>query len=154
MLSATHLRPAAMKLIDKNPDLALLVLRLAVGGLMLLHGVAKIQDGMDEGLRGIERMLENKDLPTSLAIGVYGGEILAPLLLIVGWLVRPAALLVAFTMIMSIWLAHSEDWYTLTKHGGLTTELNLLYFAGALALALSGGGRFALRRRLQAGDLD
>lgn len=143
-----------MRPLDKNPDFALLVLRLAVGGLMLLHGIAKIQNGMDEGLRGIESLLAAKDLPTSLAIGVYAGEILAPLLLLVGWLVRPAALLVAFTMLMSIWLAHSDDWYTLTKHGGLATELNLLYFAGALALALSGGGRFALRRRIQAGDLD
>lgn len=143
-----------MRPLDKNPDLALLVLRLAVGGLMLLHGIAKIQNGMDEGLRGIESLLAAKDLPTSLAIGVYAGEILAPLLLLVGWLVRPAALLVAFTMLMSIWLAHSDDWYTLTKHGGLATELNLLYFAGALALALSGGGRFALRRRIQASDLD
>lgn len=143
-----------MRPLDKNPDLALLVLRLAVGVLMLLHGIAKIQNGMDEGLRGIESLLAAKDLPTSLAIGVYAGEILAPLLLLVGWLVRPAALLVAFTMLMSIWLAHSDDWYTLTKHGGLATELNLLYFAGALALALSGGGRFALRRRIQASDLD
>ena len=143
-----------MKLLDKNPDLALLVLRLAVGGLMLLHGIAKIQDGMDEGLRGIESMLASKDLPKSLAIGVYVGEIVAPLLVLVGWLVRPAALVIAFTMLMSIWLAYGENWYTLNKHGGLNTELNLLFLAGALALALSGSGRFALHRRIQARDMD
>jgi putative oxidoreductase len=127
----------------RQHDLALLVLRLAVGGLMLLHGIHKIRQGFDAGLSGVESMLVNKGLPEALAIGVYLGEILAPLALLVGWFVRPAALLVAFTMVMSIWLAYSDRILDLNQHGGSEIELNLLYLAGALALALSGGGRLA-----------
>lgn len=130
---------------SRSHDLALLVLRLAVGGLMLLHGIHKISQGFDAGLTGVEGMLEAKGLPASLAIGVYLGEILAPLALLVGWLVRPAALLVAFTMVMSIWLAYSDRIFDLNQYGGSEIELNLLYLAGSLALALAGGGRLAPR---------
>lgn len=130
---------------SRNHDLALLVLRLAVGGLMLLHGLHKISQGFDAGLGGVEGMLKAKGLPEALAIGVYVGEILAPLLLVVGWFVRPSALMVAATMLMSIWLAYGDQVFARNEYGGSVIELNLLYLAGAVALALSGGGRLAPR---------
>lgn len=129
----------------KSNDLALLVLRIAVGGLLLLHGIAKLRSGFDAGLEGIEGMLNAKGLPESLAIGVYVGEVIAPLLLLVGWIVRIAAGTVAFNMLLSIWLAYGSAAFQLNQHGGLEVELNVLYLAGALALMLAGGGRFVLR---------
>jgi len=131
---------------SRSNDLALLVLRLFVGGLMLLHGIHKISQGFDAGLAQIELMLTEQGLPEALAIGVYVGEILAPVLLILGVLVRPAALIVGFTMLMSIWLAYGSDLFATSDHGGSVIEVNLLYFAGSLALALAGGGRIAIRR--------
>ncbi len=131
---------------SRSHDLALLVLRLFVGGLMLLHGIHKISQGFDDGLTNIELMLTEQGLPEALAIGVYVGEILAPILLILGVLVRPAALIVGFTMLMSIWLAYGSDLFATNGHGGSIIEVNLLYFAGSLALALAGGGRIAIRR--------
>jgi putative oxidoreductase len=131
----------------KSNDLALLILRLAVGGLLLLHGIAKLRSGFDAGLQGIEGMLNEKGLPESLAIGVYVGEVLAPVMLLGGWLVRIAAGTVAFNMILSIWLAYGSSAFKLNSHGGLEVELNVLYLAGALALFLAGGGRYVLRRR-------
>lgn len=125
-----------------NTDLALLLLRLVVGGLMLLHGIDKIQNGVGS----IESMLGKQDLPEKLALGIYVGEVLAPVLLMLGFLTRPAALIIAVTMAMSIWLAYGVDGFGFGKHGGLLIELNLLYMVGGLTLFFAGGGRFGVGR--------
>ncbi len=127
---------------SKYSDHALLVLRLAVGGLMLLHGIHKIQNGIGP----IENMLAGKDLPRGLAMGVYAGEVVAPILILLGFLTRPAAFLLAGTMLVSVWLAYGANAFQLTNQGGLAVELNLLYLAGAVVLSISGGGRFSVGR--------
>ena len=60
-----------------------LIVRLSVGCLMLFHGVAKI---MHPGsLDFISGMLASNNLPGVLAYGVYIGEVIAPLMVIVGY---------------------------------------------------------------------
>ncbi len=80
-------------------DFGKLLLRLVVGGLMLFHGLHKLFDGVD----GISAMLVAKGLPGFIAYGVLVGEVVAPILLILGVLTRPAALVLAFTMAVA-WL--------------------------------------------------
>ncbi len=65
----------------KSDDTGKLILRLTLGILILLHGLFKITGG---GVGGIGGMLSSHGLPGFLAYGVYIGEILAPVLLIVG----------------------------------------------------------------------
>ena len=113
-----------------NPDLAKLLLRLCVGGLMLFHGIFKITHGADIYVG----MLESKGLPGLMTYGVYIGEVLAPLLIILGYQVRIAALIVAFTMFMAI----------LDSYGGWVIEHQLLYILPCLALFFMGGGKYAL----------
>ncbi len=127
-----------------NQDLGKLLLRLAVGGLLLLHGIDKISGGTT----WIEQTLGGRGWPEFLAYGVYLGEVLAPVLIIVGFWSRLGAVAVALTMVMTIVLAHSDDWLTLNNYGGLTTELNLLYLVGALTIFFGGGGRYALGQGL------
>ena len=124
-----------------NNDLAKLLLRLAVGGLMLLHGLDKAHEG---GLAFIERLLRDRGWPEFIAYGVYVGEILAPILILVGFWSRLGGLVLAVTMVMTIVLASPGDWYTLNMHGALMTELNMLYMVGGLAIFFGGGGRYAL----------
>lgn len=76
-----------MKLLEKNTDLGILILRLSVGILMLLHGIAKLSHGAE----GIEQMLAASGLPSFIAYGVYVGEVIAPLLIILGLGTRAAA---------------------------------------------------------------
>ncbi|MCP5023087.1 MAG: DoxX family protein [bacterium] len=123
-----------------NQDLGKLLLRLAVGGLLLLHGIEKVS----KGTTWIEQTLGARGWPEFIAHGVYVGEVLAPVLIIVGFWSRLGALVVALTMVMTIVLAHPDNWYALNDYGGLTTELNLLYMLGALAIFFGGGGRYAL----------
>lgn len=119
-----------------------LVLRLSVGGLMLFHGIHKLTHGFTM----IGDMLVKNQLPRELMWGVIVGEVLAPVLLIVGWMTRPAAALVAFTMVMSIYLVFRDSLLTLNEFGALTYELNLIYLFGALAILFLGAGAFSVSK--------
>ena len=122
-------------------DAGRLLLRLAVGGLMLFHGVFKLHPG--HGVEPIRLKVLAKQLPGLVTYGVYLGEIIAPLLLIAGVATRPAALVMAFNMTMAIWLVHTADIFRVAPTGGWRLELEILYMVGALAIALLGPGRFA-----------
>lgn len=120
-----------------------LVLRLTVGGLMIFHGIAKILH--PASLDFIGKSLAAHGLPTQLAYGVYAGEIVAPLMLILGIYSRAGAVLIVINMIFAILLVHSGDILTLTKHGGWALELQAFYLLGALSIAFLGSGRFAIK---------
>lgn len=124
----------------KNQDLGLLILRITIGGLMLFHGIAKLIHGVG----GIQEMLAAKGLPNFMAYGVYIGEIVIPLLLIFGFRTRLAAIVFAFNMLFALFLAHSEDIFTLSKHGGWAIELIALFLFGAITLFFTGSGKYAL----------
>ncbi len=119
-----------------------LVLRCSLAALMLLHGVAKLQHGTS----GIATMLSRKGLPPSIAVGVFVGEVIAPLLMIVGVFTRPAAIVFAFNMIVATFLVHAGDVGRLSTTGGWKIELQALYFVGAVTVALTGAGRLSLSR--------
>ena len=121
-------------------DLGKLVLRLTLGILMLLHGVGKIAAGPTSILGLMTKM----GLPPVLGYLVYVGEVLAPLLLIVGLWTRPAALVVAMNMVVAVLLVHTAQLGEFTKSGGWALELQGFYFFTAVAIALLGAGRFSL----------
>lgn len=124
-----------------NPNIGLLLLRVSLGGLFLLHGIYKVQNGV-EGMKGA---MAAKGLPEIMVYGAYLGEVLAPILIILGFATRPAALTIAFTMAIAIYVAHSGDLFTLGPKGGATIELALLYLFGALTLVFTGSGTIGLR---------
>ena len=126
-----------------NADLGRLLLRITLGACILLHGIAKIQGGIG----GISQGLVAIGLPGFIAYGVYVGEIVAPLLLIVGWFSRIGALLIAINMIFAVVIAHRADLFKISEHGGWALELQGIYFVAAIALALMGPGRFSVDER-------
>ena len=121
-------------------DLGKLLLRFALGGLLLLHGIAKIHGGIDFIIDGVAKA----GLPPVLAYGVYVGEVLAPLLLILGIWTRSAALVIVVNMVVALALVHSGDLRSLSPSGGWKLELQAFYLTTALAIALLGPGRYAL----------
>ena len=125
-----------------SDDLARLILRVTVGGLMLFHGVDKIRNGIG----GIVQGAEGAGLPGFIGYGVYVGEILAPLMLIVGFWTRPAALVLAFNMIMAVYIAHRGDVFAIGDHGEWKIELQAFYFFASLAIFFTGAGRFSASR--------
>jgi putative oxidoreductase len=121
-------------------DVGRLLLRFAVGGLMLFHGISKIRNGVDY----MFPLLEAKGLPTFIAYGSYFGEVVAPLLILVGVLTRLSALVVAGTMVMAVYLALGNQVFALNQFGGWAIELNAFFFLAAITLALLGSGRFSV----------
>jgi len=124
----------------RSDDTGKLVLRLALGILILLHGVNKLSTGVG----GIEGMITGHGLPGALAYLVYIGEIVAPVLMIVGIYTRPAAWITVINMLVAIWLVHLKDIGSLGKSGGWALELQGMFLFAALALAFLGAGRFSV----------
>ncbi|TMH12834.1 MAG: DoxX family protein [Betaproteobacteria bacterium] len=125
-------------------DAGRLVLRLAVGVLMLLHGIGKLQGGIGEVLG----MVGKAGLPPALGYLVYVGEVLAPVLMIVGLWTRPAALIAAINMLVAVLLTRPPGRiFALGEFGNWAIELEGLYFFGAIAVALLGAGRFSVGGR-------
>jgi putative oxidoreductase len=126
-----------------NADLGRLLLRIILGGAILFHGVAKLQGGIDGIVQGVTAL----GLPGVVAYGVYIGEVVAPLLLILGWYSRLGAALIAVNMVFAILIAHRPDLFKLAASGGWALELQGMYLVTAIALALMGPGRFSINER-------
>jgi putative oxidoreductase len=124
-------------------DLGKLILRLAVGILILLHGLAKLTSGVD----GIAGMLQGAGLPGWFAYGAYVGEVLAPLLVILGFYARIGAAILVVNMLFAIGLAHMNELFVLSKSGGWAIELQAMFLFASLSVALMGPGRYSINRR-------
>ncbi|AGN87926.1 MULTISPECIES: DoxX family protein [Enterobacteriaceae] len=123
-----------------HEDFGRLLLRLMVGGLMLFHGLHKLIGGID----GIAGMLAAKGLPGFIAYGVLIGEVLCPILLILGVLTRPAALVLAFTMVVAWLLVGVGKTGSLDATGAWAIESMVYYFIAALVIAFIGAGRYSV----------
>ena len=124
----------------KSDDTGKLLVRLSVGILVLLHGLMKLSSGVG----GIAGMLNAQGLPGFLAYGVYIGEIIGPLLVIIGVYARLGGLIIAINMVVAILLAHTGQLHSLNGQGGWALELQGMFLFSALAVAFMGAGRFSL----------
>ena len=123
-------------------DLGKFILRVTVAGLLLFHGLSKVQNGIGF----VEQMVVENGLPVILAYGVYIGEVVAPLLIIVGFWSRPAALIVAFDLAGAILMAKPTDVTKVTPGGAWGVEVEMFFILTALAIACLGAGRIAIGR--------
>ena len=126
-----------------NADLGRLLLRLALGILILFHGVAKLRGGIDP----ITQLVTTHGLPGFVAYGVYVGEVIAPVLVIIGWYSRVGSLIIAINMVFAVSLAHRADLFKLAASGGYALELQALFLIVGVAVALMGPGRYSLNER-------
>ena len=123
-----------------SDDLGKLLLRLGLGGLLLFHGVHKLLNGLGP----IQSVLAAHNLSKSVAYGVYLGELVAPVLIILGLFSRIGGLLIALDMVIAVTLLRAGSLLALTPDGGYALEAEVLYLMGGLAIALLGAGRFRL----------
>ena len=127
-----------------NESTGKLILRLALGLMLIMHGIHKLMGGIDY----LDGMLASAGLPTFLKYGVYVGEVLAPLAVIAGYYARIGAWVIAVNMLFAIALVGAQDMFTLSpKTGGLALELEYFYLFSAIALALIGPGRYAVNQK-------
>ncbi len=132
-----------LRFVPSSIDLALLLLRLWIGGSMLmLHGWSK--------LTAFSTVAPNFPDPLgvgstmSLALTVLA-EVLGSLLIIVGLFTRLGALLGGIAMAVAFFLVKGGQ---LT--GASNGELAFIFLAAYATLFLSGGGRYALDMKIAA----
>ena len=122
-------------------DWGLLALRVGTAGLMIPHGWSKMNK-LIRGLtgEGVEfyNWLGIGDTP-SLILTVIG-ELIAPVLVLIGWKSRWGAALMAITMGVAAFMVHWEDPLSDKEHA-------LLFFFPALALVLMGPGNWSIDKR-------
>jgi putative oxidoreductase len=123
-------------------DTGKLILRLTVGGLIIFHGISKII----HGVAWMSGPLGAAHLPFFIAYGVYVGEVVAPIFIILGLWTRVASLVVAVNMVFAVAL---EAWRlapTINRGGGWGLELEAFYFLVAVAVFLLGPGKYSVTR--------
>jgi putative oxidoreductase len=127
-----------------NESTGKLILRVTLGGLILLHGISKVINGIE----GMDGLLTAAGLPTWFKYGVYVGEVVAPLALIAGYYARIGAWLVAVNMLFAIGLVHWNELFLVeAQSGGLVLEKQYMFLLSAIALALIGPGRYAINQK-------
>jgi putative oxidoreductase len=117
-----------------------LVLRVALGVLILFHGISKVLGGP----AFVIGVAAKAGLPGAFGYLVYVGEVLGPLLLILGIWTRVGALIVVINMLVAVGLVHMSQLFTMAPTGGYGLELQAMYLFSAIAVALLGAGRYSL----------
>ncbi len=125
---------------DMGDALGKALLRITIGGLILMHGVHKLLNG----IAPIKQAMAAHGLPELLAYGVYLGEIVGPLLVIAGLFTRIGGLLIVANMIVAMLLVHAGMLLSIGPMGGYALELQACYLLGGVAIVLMGAGGLSL----------
>ncbi|WP_198436073.1 DoxX family protein [Moritella sp. F3] len=134
-------------LVSKN-DASALPLRLIAGIIFAAHGSQKLFAWFGGyGLEGTGQWMESIGLAPGYLMAMMAGsaEFFGGLLLILGLLTRPTALVLAITMVVAIFSTHFSNGLFMANNG---YEFALSLLAITIALLLQGGGRFALDNRI------
>jgi len=127
----------------RSDDTGKLLLRLAVAGIILFHGVFKLTHGVD----WITQPLGDLGLPGFLRYGTYLAEVVAPIFILAGYWTRLAALVVAFDMFMAIVLVLRHQAFAVKEAGGgWGIELEAMLLLTSLALFFIGAGKYGVGR--------
>ncbi len=119
-------------------DLALLVLRLGFGGFMLTHGIPKLEMLSDPSKFG-------DPIGVGPTVSLYLcliGEVVAPILLILGFKTKLAAIPAVITMAVAAFIVHANDPLSNKEHA-------LLFLFAFLALFLAGAGKYSIDGKLK-----
>ncbi|MFP2994876.1 DoxX family protein [Spongiivirga sp. MCCC 1A20706] len=122
---------------SKYPDLGLLILRVGISGLMLTHGIPKLQNLIS----GEIKFGEVFGLPpiVGLIITVIA-EVVAPILIIIGLRARIASIAPVIVMAVAAFVIHAADPIDVK-------EKALLYLFGFLTILLAGPGKYGIDKK-------
>ena len=123
-----------------------LPLRLVAGIIFTAHGAQKLFAWFGGyGLEGTGQWMESIGLAPGYLMAMMAGsaEFFGGLLLILGLLTRPTALVLSLTMIVAIFSTHIDNGLFVSNNG---YEFALALFAINLSVMLQGGGKLSIDR--------
>ncbi len=127
-------------------DLALLVLRLALGAVFVVHGLQKFFPQLwgGPGIAGFAQSLGGMNVPQPEAMAwiVAGWELVGGAFVAVGILPRIAALGLLADMICAVALVHLRNGFFAQNRG---FEYPMTLGVIALAIVIAGSGKYALQ---------
>ncbi len=125
-------------------DIALLILRLVLGGIFVAHGAQKLFGSFGgHGLKGTAGFFEQIGLKPGRMMALLAGlaEFGGGLLVLVGFLTPLGAFAIIAVMAMAIVKVHVPNGF-FNESGGY--EFNLVLIAVAVALILTGSGAYGI----------
>tara|TARA_R110001599_G_scaffold257623_2_gene457921 strand:+ start:239 stop:679 length:441 start_codon:yes stop_codon:yes gene_type:complete len=134
------------RITQTNASYATLALRIPAGIIFIAHGAQKLFGWFGGyGLEGTGQWMESIGLAPGylMALGAGGAEFLGGLALLLGLLVRPAAAVLALTMLVAIVTVHLANGLFMSNNG---YEFALALLAISASLLISGAGRLSLDR--------
>ena len=138
------------KITTSTAGLDTLPLRVGAGVIFAGHGAQKLFGWFGGyGLEGTAGWMTSIGLEPGLLMAAMAGgaEFIGGLLLIVGLLVRPAALMLAVTMVVAIVTVHLPNGLFMANNG---YEFGLALLAVSIGLMFRGAGSLSADRLLQA----
>ncbi len=138
------------KITTSTTGLDTLPLRVGAGVIFVAHGAQKLFGWFGGyGLEGTAGWMTSIGLEPGLLMATLAGgaEFIGGLLLIVGLLVRPAAFMLAVTMVVAIVSVHLPNGLFLANDG---YEFGLALLAVSIGLMFRGAGSLSADRLLQA----
>ncbi|MFW9077781.1 DoxX family protein [Pseudomonas sp. P2757] len=136
------------KVLFTRAGYGLTILRIAVGVIFAAHGAQKLFGLFGGyGLAGTAQYMESLGLtPGYLMATLAGGtEFFAGLALIIGLLVRPAALGLTFLSLVAIFTVHISNGLFMANNG---YEFALALLGGSLAVMIEGAGKLSVDRAI------
>ena len=132
------------KILKSAPSFAPLALRIPIGIILIAHGSQKLFGWFGGyGLEGTGQWMTSIGLTPGYLMALMAGssEFFGGLLLLLGLLTRPTALVLSFTMIVAIFSVHIGNGLFLANNG---YEFGLALLAATASLAVSGAGKLSL----------
>lgn len=126
----------------------LTVLRIVAGLTFAAHGAQKLFGWFGGyGLEGVGQWMESIGLSPGYWMALMAGsaEFFGGLALIVGVLARPAAAVLAVTMLVAIITVHLANGFFMSNNG---YEFALALLAMSLAVVIEGAGKLSLDKRI------
>jgi len=138
------------RVVSTQASWAPLALRLPIGIVFVAHGAQKLFGWFGgPGLAGTGQWMDSIGLHPGLLMALLAGgaEFFGGLALLAGFLVRPAAALQAFAMLVAIFSVHISKGFFMANNG---YEYALALLAVTVALVVSGAGRLSVDAKLAA----
>lgn len=125
---------------DTKQHTGILIIRVSIAFTMLIYGITKFIFGNDF----IATLLVQYGFPSVFSYAVFVGEIIAPILIIIGFRTKQAGLVFAVNCFIAILMVQLPNLLNLNNSGGWAIDLIFIYMMFGIALFFIGAGKYAV----------